>query len=190
MLRFTEFNEAATRSLSRLHGHIDRGRAVGFVSAHRGDASPAENNKAHKALKSDMKKRGLSYSPVQGEYVEDHEGKKIKVKEKTLMVTHKDHKKLHAYAKQLGRIHNQDAVLTVSKKHGSNFHGTGTSTWIKKGESQRIGGAGITDVKHRTAKRDFGTALGGKSFVAGGDTKKGRYTGTILNPGRQKKDSK
>ena len=166
--------EAAKKSLSRLHGHIDKGKSVGFISAHRGSNSPAENNKNASRLKNDLKRHGHSYVPVKGEYVEDHNGKNIRVKEKTFMVVHSDHKKLKNDLVKLGTKHKQDSVLTVSKKHGSNFHGTGSSDWVKKGETKRTGGSGITDVKPRKAKRDFGTQIGGKSFILGKQIKFGK----------------
>jgi len=172
MLRFKTFiNEAASRSLSRLYTHIEKGRSVAFISAHRGDLKPAENNKRAKTLKADIKKTGNTPVPVRGEYVEDHKGKKIKVKEKTFMVVADNFMQLKKQMMKLGIKYDQDSILTVSNKTGSNFHGTGTSGWIKKGETQKVGGSGIADVKRRGAEREFGTQIGGKSFVLGGKSK-------------------
>ena len=78
--------EAASRSLSRLHHHIQQGHMVGFISASRANLSPAENNKRTKELKKSLKKRGYTPVPVKGEYIEDHNGEKKKVKEKTFMI--------------------------------------------------------------------------------------------------------
>jgi hypothetical protein len=172
MLRFKNFiNEAASRSLSRLYTHIEKGRSVAFISAHRGDLKTPENNKRAKTLKADIKKTGNTAVPVRGEYVEDHKGKKIKVKEKTFMVVADNFMQLKKQMMKLGIKYDQDSILTVSKKTGSNFHGTGTSGWIKKGETQKVGGSGIADVKRRGAEREFGTQIGGKSFVLGGKSK-------------------
>jgi hypothetical protein len=172
MIRFKTFiNEAASRSLSRLYTHIEKGRSVAFISAHRGDLKTPENNKRAKTLKADIKTARLAPVPVRGEYVEDHEGKKIKVKEKTFMVVADNFMQLKKQMMKLGIKYDQDSILTVSKKTGSNFHGTGTSGWIKKGETQKVGGAGIADVKRRGAEREFGTNIGGKSFVLGGKSK-------------------
>jgi hypothetical protein len=171
MIRFKSFiTEAASRSLSRLYTHIEKGRSVAFISAHRGDLKTPENNKRAKLLKADIKKTGNTPVPVRGEYVEDHKGKKIKVKEKTFMVVADNFAKLKKDIMKLGMKYDQDSILTVSQKTGSNFHGTG-SGWIKKGETQRIGGSGIADVKRRSAEREFGTQIGGKSFVLGGKSK-------------------
>jgi|TARA_Y100001963_G_scaffold103403_1_gene142336 hypothetical protein len=160
-----EIDEAAKRSLSRLHGHIEKGKSVAFVSAHRGNLSAADNNKRTKQLHSDLKSHGYTPVPVKGEYIEDHEGRKMKVKEKTFMVHHDDHKKVHTDLKKLGSKHGQDSVLTVSKKHGSNLHGTGSSDWIKKGETMRVGSSKIGNVNK---PKEFGTRIGGKDFVFGG----------------------
>jgi len=174
MLSFKSFlSEAASRSLSRLYTHIEKGRSVAFISAHRGDLKPSENKKRAKELRTDIKKSGNTAVPVSGEYIEDHKGKKIKVKEKTFMVVANNFGKLKKDIMKLGMKYDQDSILTVSKKTGSNFHGTGASGSIKKGEIQRVGGYGVGDVKSRKAKRDFGTQIGGKSFIVGKQIKVG-----------------
>jgi hypothetical protein len=65
--------------------------------------------------------------------------------------------------KKHGEKYGQDTVLTVSKKHGSVFHGTGKSDWVPKGKRARIGGAGIS-----TNVGDFNTRLKRKKFIVGG----------------------
>lgn len=175
MKSYSEFvAEAASRSLSRLHHHIQGGHMVGFISAHRGNLSPAENNKRTKELKSSLKKHGYTPVPVKGEYIEDHNGEKKKVKEKTFMIhsgqtpvqpTNPDagHAIFLKNLKKHGEKYDQDTVLTVSKKHGSVFHGTGKSDWVPKGKRARIGGAGIS-----TNVGDFNSRLKNKKFIVGG----------------------
>lgn len=176
MKSYREFvAEAASRSLSRLHGHVAGGHMVGFVSASRGNLSPAENNKRTKALKASLKDHGYSPVPVRGEYIEDHEGNKKKVSEKSFMIhsgslssrfgvkPEEAHAHLLRDLKKHGEEHGQDSVLSVSKKHGSVFHGTGKSDWVPKGKRARIGGAGIS-----TNVGDFSTRLKRKKFVVGG----------------------
>jgi hypothetical protein len=175
MKSYREFiSEAARRSLSRLHGHIEGGHMVGFISASRGNLSPAENNKRTKALRASLKQHGYTPVPVKGEYIEDHNGEKKKVKEKTFMVhsgqlpapkrgSVGDHATLLRDLKKHGEQFGQDTVLSVSKKHGSVFHGTGKSDWVPKGKRARIGGAGIS-----TNVGDFNTRLKGKKFIVGG----------------------
>lgn len=169
-------SEAASRSLSRLHGHIQAGHMVGFISASRGNLSPAENNKRTKELKKSLKQHGYTPVPVKGEYIEDHNGEKKKVKEKTFMI-HSGQTYASSLAKDSSAAHNiflkvlkshgekfgQDTVLSVSKKHGSVFHGTGKSDWVPKGKRARIGGAGIS-----TNVGDFNTRLKRKKFIVGG----------------------
>ena len=179
MKSYKEFvAEAASRSLSRLHGHIEGGHMVGFISAHRGNLSPAENNKRTKELKKSLKKHGYTPVPVKGEYIEDHNGEKKKVKEKSFMIHSgqlprvsgrpaKDHAKVLRDLKAHGEKFDQDTVLSVVKRKGgvggSVFHGTGKSDWVPKGEMRRIGGAGIS-----TNVGDFNSRLKNKKFIVGG----------------------
>jgi hypothetical protein len=147
---------------------------VGFISASRGNLSPAENNKRTKELRTSLKQHGYSPIPVKGEYIEDHNGEKKKVKEKTFMIHSgqhparakgniEDHATFLGHLKKHGEKYGQDTVLTVSKKHGSVFHGTGKSDWVPKGKRARIGGAGIS-----TNVGDFNTRLKRKKFIVGG----------------------
>jgi len=175
MKSYKEFvAEAASRSLSRLHGHIQAGHMVGFISAHRGNLSPAENNRRTKELRTSLKRHGYTPVPVKGEYIEDHNGEKKKVKEKTFMIhsgqlprrpatPRHDHGRLLKDLKAHGEKYDQDTVLSVSKKHGSVFHGTGKSDWVPKGKRARIGGAGIS-----TNVGDFNSRLKNKKFIVGG----------------------
>jgi hypothetical protein len=147
---------------------------VGFISASRGNLSPAENNKRTNELRTSLKQHGYSPIPVKGEYIEDHNGEKKKVKEKTFMIHSgqhparakgniEDHATFLGHLKKHGEKYGQDTVLTVSKKHGSVFHGTGKSDWVPKGKRARIGGAGIS-----TNVGDFNTRLKRKKFIVGG----------------------
>jgi hypothetical protein len=176
MKSYREFiSEAASRSLSRLHGHIQSGHMVGFISASRGNLSPAENNKRTNELRTSLVRHGYSPIPVKGEYIEDHNGEKKNVKEKTFMIHSgqhpfrsktneiENHATLLSDLKKHGEKYGQDTVLTVSKKHGSVFHGTGKSDWVPKGKRARIGGAGIS-----TNVGDFNTRLKRKKFIVGG----------------------
>lgn len=181
MRSYREFvTEAARRSLSRLHGHIQAGHMVGFISASRGDLSPAENNKRTKELKRSLKRHGYTPVPVKGEYVEDHTGGKKKVKEKSFMIhsgqtyasslstnPSAGHAVFLKNLKKHGEQFGQDTVLSVSKKHGSVFHGTGKSDWVPKGKRARIGGAGLKSGPE-IEKGDFKTRLKKRPFIVGG----------------------
>jgi hypothetical protein len=148
---------------------------VGLISASRGNLSPAENNKRTKELRTSLVRHGYSPIPVKGEYIEDHNGEKKKVKEKTFMIHSgqhpfrsktneiENHATLLSDLKKHGEKYGQDTVLTVSKKHGSVFHGTGKSDWVPKGKRARIGGAGIS-----TNVGDFNSRLKRKKFIVGG----------------------
>jgi hypothetical protein len=69
--------------------------------------------------------------------------------------------------KKHGEMFGQDTVLSVSKKHGSVFHGTGESTWVPKGKRTRIGGAGV-QAGASVEKSDFKSRLAGRPFLMGG----------------------
>lgn len=186
MKTYSQFiSEAARRSLSRLHGHLQRGHMVGFISAHRGDLSPAENNRRTRELRNSLYKHGYTPVPVKGEYIEDHEGKPRKVKERSFMIhsgqvaprigfprgdSQSGHARLIHILKKHGEKHGQDSVLSVSHKTGSTFHGTGKSTWVPKGKSARIGGAGLKSGPE-VEKGEFKTRLKNRPFIVGGDTK-------------------
>lgn len=176
MKSYREFvSEAASRSLSRLHGHIEAGHMVGFISAHRGNLSPAENNKRTRELRASLTKHGYTPVPVEGEYIEDHDGNEVKVKEKSFMIhsgqlphhrgrsTREDHAKVLRDLKKHGEMYGQDTVLSVSELSGSVAHGTGKSNWVPKGKRARIGGAGIS-----TNVGDFNSRLKNKKFIVGG----------------------
>lgn len=165
--------EAASRSLSRLHGHLERGHMVGFISASRGNLSPAENNKRTKELKRSLKRHGYTPVPVRGEYIEDHNGEKKKVKEKSFMIhsgqpyNDPGHATFLKHLKSHGEQFGQDTVLSVSKKHGSVFHGTGKSDWVPKGKRARIGGAGLKSGPE-IEKGEFKSRLKKRPFIVGG----------------------
>ncbi len=175
MKSYREFvAEAASRSLSRLQGHLEAGHMVGFISAHRGNLSPAENNRRTKELEKSLKKHGYTPVPVKGEYIEDHNGEKKKVKEKSFMIHSgqlprvsgrpaKDHAKVLRDLKAHGEKYGQDTVLSVSGKHGTVAHGTGKSDWVPMGRRARIGGSGIS-----TNVGDFNSRLKNKKFIVGG----------------------
>jgi hypothetical protein len=83
------------------------------------------------------------------------------------MVHSSDHAKMLADLKKHGSEHGQDTVLSVSKKHGSVFHGTGKSDWVPKGKRARIGGAGLKSGPE-IEKGDFKSRLKNRPFIVGG----------------------
>jgi len=154
--------------LSRVHGHLERGKAVGIVSADRGDKSGKENKRRSKSLMRRLRSKGYGPKKISGEYIEDDDGKPRKVKERSFVVTSDDHARLHKDIKQVGREYNQDSVLTVSKKRGSSLHGTGKSGWIKKGEVKRMGSSNIRSGK-KVEKSAFKSRIKSKPFLFGDD---------------------
>lgn len=172
--------EAAKRSLSRLRQHIEDGHMVGLISASRGNLPTRENNARTKQLMSSLRKHGYTPIAVSGEYVEDHNGERIPVREKSFMIHsgslgagHPEwspdslHREFISDLKKHGEMFGQDTVLSVSKKHGSVFHGTGESTWVPKGKRTRIGGSEL-QAGAGVEKSDFKSRLAGRPFLMGG----------------------
>lgn len=141
VLNEAELQEAASRSLARVHQHV-HGREIGIISAHRGEHSAEENNHAHAALGDDIKKAGYGHIPIKGHYIENHGTEHArKVSEKSYMVIggHKN-SGLHKFLTKHGEKYKQDSIL--HKPHDStkaSLHGTKEGSWPGKGEKHEVG---------------------------------------------------
>jgi len=127
-----ELNEAASRSLARVHQHV-QGRNIGIITAHRGgNASPedrARNNDRNASLSKDISDAGYGYIHVRGRYIENHGTPHAKpVDEHSFMVIGKkgnDNGALKNFLIKHGQKYDQDSVL--HKSHDSthaHLHGT------------------------------------------------------------------
>lgn len=177
----TDHNESASRSLTRMHQHMNSGRSVGIISAMRthddkdagGDGhkfSPKELNQRHQALKDDIKKAGYGYTEGHGFYKGEHE-RSIRVfsKEKGHDNGLKDFLTTH------GTKYAQDSI--IHKPHDSDeahLHFTmnrdgnkiGDSFPVGKMRAQRTGKWGHTNITRGAASAKPGkTAPGEKGFV-------------------------
>jgi hypothetical protein len=113
------------RSISRMIRHLQGGGAVGVISAHRHEHSPEQNNKAMKALRGDLKARGLTAIPQHGTYPESGEGASTKfVHEKSFRIHHHDKDELTKHLKELGAKYKQDSVGIHTEADGMKFHAT------------------------------------------------------------------
>jgi len=120
-----KLNESAKRSISRMIRHLDSGGAVGVISAHRHENTPAENNKRMRSLRADLKSRGLTAIPQHGTYPESTEGGGSKdVHEKSFRIHHHDAGELTKHLKELGHKYNQDSIGIHTKSDGMKFHAT------------------------------------------------------------------
>lgn len=151
-------NEAASRSLARVHHHV-HGREIGIISAHRGEHTAEENNKAHAELGHDIHKAGYGHIHIKGKYTESpgtpHEKK---VSEHSYMVIG-GHKTtgLKKFLVKHGEKYKQDSIL--HKRHDStkaSLHGTKEGTWPGKGETHDVGEF------HPNRTGEFHSAMKGK----------------------------
>lgn len=75
--------ELTEASLGRVFQHVSGDTSFAVISAFRGNLSPAENNKRHKSLKTEVRKRSLGFFELKGVGQEEDGGESI---EKTLMI--------------------------------------------------------------------------------------------------------
>lgn len=153
-------NEAASKSLSRVHQHTQE-RNIGMISAQRGENTPEENNKRHKQLAGDLKRHGFGFIHVKGRFIENHGTPEAKaVDEKSyLVVGAKGHDggALKKTLTKLGKKYNQDSVLHKAhnqpdiKEHGLKSEGN-----PKDGESRSFG------TFHPNKMGQYHTAMKGK----------------------------
>lgn len=140
-----QLNEAARRSLGRLMHHV-KNHEIGILSASRSlsERSPKENEEHTNQLEHAIRSAGYSHVPVVGRYAEEHEGKKVPVKEKSfIVINHKGDGKLHEFLHKHASLHNQDSY--IHKPAGSdraNLHAPVRDVDyldLKKGEHKDIG---------------------------------------------------
>ena len=141
-----ELQETSRKSSKRQEQKHKSGLSSALVSAHRGNLTPAQNNKRHADLKNLVRETGHGYVEIHGNYVErdDETGEERKVKEKSLRIDakgtqKKHHTQLKRLAKALGRRYNQDSVGVTSIKRGSAFHGLKKDGDPPKGKRKPIG---------------------------------------------------
>lgn len=139
--------EAASRSLARVHQHVQE-RNIGIITAHRGGNSSPEdrerNNKRNASLANDIHKAGYGYTHVRGRYIENHGTEHARhVDEHSFMVHGKkgdDKGALKHFLVKHGEKYEQDSVL--HKPHNStkaSLHGTSEGAWPGKGKSHEVG---------------------------------------------------
>lgn len=141
----TDLEEALSRSLSRVHKHIEggadgKGRNIGIISANTKKNTAEQNNTARKKLTKDIQKAGYGYAHVKGR---GHEDDGV-VDEPSILVIGAKGKKdgLEKHIKGWGRRYGQESVL---HKHHNEKHATVHNTsdkksaWPAPGESVKVG---------------------------------------------------
>ena len=108
----TEQNLLET-TFARLEKHIQN-KDVAFISACRANQTAEENNKATDKLEHDLKCMSYGFIKVKGGYIEDHDGVKVPVEEKTFAVIN-NNKADTPYVVHTKRNFLRDMVLLANK---------------------------------------------------------------------------
>lgn len=148
-------SEAASHSLARVHQHA-QDREVGFITAHRGEHSPAENNARNSALKDDIRKAGFGHIPIRGRYIENKgTPEERKVHEKSFMVIGgKKDTGLKKFLHKHGEKYGQESV--VHKAHDSHNAKLHMTSGPDKGQTHDLGSF------HANKASDYQSAIKGK----------------------------
>lgn len=118
------YEAGSKRSISRMTRHLQGGGVVGVISAHRHEHTPEQNNKAMRALRGDLKARGLVAIPQHGTYPESSDAGAKFVHEKSFRIHHHDKDELAKHLKELGAKYKQDSVGIHTEADGMKFHAT------------------------------------------------------------------
>lgn len=119
------FNRFLVESgLSRIHQHISE-HSAGAITAYRGDLTKSENRSRNKKLLAYIQRKGYSVTSVKGSYVE-HYGKSNakEVGEASFFVVNRvvdgdDGGKLESDLQKLGKLFDQDSILSVRNGKGT-----------------------------------------------------------------------
>ena len=154
-----ECSQVQESSLSRIKSKSDKG-GMAILSGSRGDKSSKENKARAKQLDRDIKGRGLpGATKVTGRWTENPGTKdEKKVKERSHVVTSvkMGKRKFKKEVQKLGRIYEQDAVLTQTRKTGTlsatRKGGLGKDKRVKAGTFRpgRSSSEGDTKIKGKT----------------------------------------
>ena len=150
-------------SLSKLIRKSEESRCA-VLTAFRADVTKQEKRKRNAELAGLLKKKGLSYTQVQGNYVEvDAEGKETVVKELSFFVQNSTltDAEFDKFIFRLGYKYQQDSVLIIPKG-GKNAYLWGTSKecdWIEYNKKVNVGDATFGNIKTQ-----FYSKIGGRAF--------------------------
>ena len=150
-------------SLTKVLRKVNDARCA-ILTAFRGDATKQEKRKQNAYLAALLTKKGLSYTQVQGNYVEvDGDGKESVVKELSFFVQNSDldDAAFDKFIFQLGYKFKQDSVLIIPKG-GEKAFLWGTSEncdWIDLKQKFPVGNATFGNIKTQ-----FYSKIGGRAF--------------------------
>lgn len=160
----TQFSDYLTESsLSKILRKSEESRCA-ILTAFRGDVSKQEKRKRNSELAALISKKGLSYTQVQGNYVEvDKDGKETVVKELSFFVqnTNLTDAEFDKFIFRLGYKYEQDSVLIIPKGgKGAYLWGTSKNCdWIDFNQKINVGDATFGNIKTQ-----FYSKIGGRAF--------------------------
>lgn len=161
MKEFTNF--LTESSLTKVLRKTEESRCA-ILTAFRADATKQEKRKRNAELAGLLAKKGLSYTQVQGNYVEvDGDGKETVVKELSFFVqnTELSDAEFDKFIYRLGFKYKQDSVLIIPKG-GKGAYLWGTSKdcdWIELNQKVNVGDATFGNIKTQ-----FYSKVGGRTF--------------------------
>lgn len=161
MKEFSNF--LAESSLTKILSKTEESRCA-ILTAFRAGATKQEKRKQNSELASLLSKKGLSYTQVQGNYVEvDNDGKETVVKELSFFVqnTELTDAEFDKFIYRLGFKYKQDSVLIIPKGgKGAYLWGTSNdSGWLELNQKHNVGDATFGNIKTQ-----FFSKIGGRSF--------------------------
>lgn len=156
-------NYLAESSLTKILRKTEESRCA-ILTAFRADATKQEKRKQNSELAALLAKKGLSYTQVQGNYVEvDKDDKETVVKELSFFVqnTELSDAEFDKFIYRLGFKYKQDSVLIIPKGgKGAYLWGTSKeSGWIELNQKVTVGEATFGNIKTQ-----FYSKLGGRAF--------------------------
>lgn len=159
-----EFSNFLTESsLTKVLRKTEESRCA-ILTAFRAEANKQEKRKRNAELAGLLAKKGLSYTQVQGNYVEvDADGKETVVKELSFFVqnTELTNAEFDKFIYRLGFKYKQDSVLIIPQG-GKGAYLWGTSNecdWIELNQKNAVGDATFGNIKTQ-----FYSKVGGRSF--------------------------
>lgn len=162
-----KINQLQESSLSRIQRKIDS-HSTGAITAYRGDKTYEENQTNNKKLLAFLLNAGYSVTKVRGSYIENKgSDNENEVAENSFFVANQkvegdDQGELEADLIRLGKLYDQDSILSI--RNGSNANLIGTSSredsWPGLGVVQSVGKPTFGD-----PEGEFFSRIGGRKFA-------------------------
>jgi len=137
---------------------------LAFVSSSRGSLTARQNYDREQQLKAELRNSGFGYVRINGHYIEDHNGEKMNVSERSFIVIGNpdDDGQLKAFALRMGEMFDQDSILykpAGARQQATLIGTTHRDSWLSYGSTQDVG------VFHPSRVGDFYSRFKNKTFV-------------------------